>query len=278
MLSLIERHIESIDRELVLIAPPHAVLPDGFRNVSFEDERASSAIRALQTLRGSIYVSEGNISREQLTFDGRHQTPEDDQAWHVLMTDGRQRVRSCALYLEHRDPTSVDDLRVRHCPLLQDAKWRPVLTGAVQSEIAKARQDGLRYAELGGWAIEKERRGTPEALMMALATYALSRMLGGALGITTANVAHSCSSILRRFGGSHLEHDGVVIPAYFDQRYNTEIELLRFDYRAPSTRYARLIDVVQKKLANVAVFARASNLTSLHSHFVRHVHQPLFAA
>jgi hypothetical protein len=139
--------------------------------------------------------------------------------------------------------------------LIKHRDWRHKVTGAVESEIERARRAGFRFAELGGWAIQKERRGTPEGLMMALATYGLSRLLGGALGITTANVAHSCSSILRRLGGSYLEFEGAPIPAYFDPRYNTEIELLRFDSRSPSTKYAGLIDIVKGKLANISLIA-----------------------
>jgi hypothetical protein len=134
-------------------------------------------------------------------------------------------------------------------------QWSDTLNGAVESEITRARHAGLRFAELGGWAIQKERRCTPEGLMMVLAIYGLSRMLGGALGITTANVAHSCSSILRRLGGSSLEFEGTTIPPYFDPRYNTQIELLRFDSRRPAMRYVGLLDMITEKLANVVVFA-----------------------
>jgi len=259
MLSLIERSIETIDRQLVLVAPPDARIPSELRQLVVDSEVSSASIREMQKLRGSIYVMEGNIKADQLTRDGRHQTAEDDKSWHLLMLNPDRRVRSCALYLEHDNSVTMDDLRVRHCPLLDQEQWRETLTGAVESEIERARRDGLRYAELGGWAIEKERRGTPEGLVFALATYALSRMLGGALGITTANVAHSCSSILRRFGGSFLEFGGKTVPAYFDPRYDTDIELLRFDSRAPGARYARLIDLVQRKLEQVPVLAPSRN-------------------
>jgi hypothetical protein len=144
--------------------------------------------------------------------------------------------------------------------------------------MTEARRAGLRFAELGGWAISKERRGSPEGLMMALATYGLSRMLGGAIGITTANVAHSCSSILRRLGGSHLEFGGASISSYFDPKYNTEIDLLRFDSRSPSPKYAELIEVVVRELPNVSVVG-----TTLETMFDRRSAaddfvQPLYAA
>jgi hypothetical protein len=123
----------------------------------------------------------------------------------------------------------------------------------VESEIGRARHAGLRFGELGGWAISKERRGTPDGLMMTLAVYALCRMRGGAVCITTANVAHSCSSILRRVGGSYLEFEGTPIPSYFDPRYKTDIDLLRFDSRSPNPKYVDLIQLIVGRLANVAV-------------------------
>jgi len=253
MLRLIESSLATIEQQLVLVAPPRATFPSSLRNVTRDTSQNRQLIQEMQTLRGSIYLEEGNVKRQDLTAEGRHQTAEDEQSWHLLMTDAARRVRSCVLYLEHENATSIEHSRLRHCPLVERAESRTRVTSAVESEMARARNSGLRFAEVGGWAITKERRGTPEGLMMALATYGLSRMLGGALVITTANVAHSCSSILRRLGGSYLECDGTPIPSYFDPRYNTEIDLLRFDSRSPSRKYAELIDTVMGKLANVRI-------------------------
>ncbi len=165
---------------------------------------------------------------------------------------GCGRARSIS---SHDNTASLEQLRVRHCPLTKHPAWRTRVKSAVEAEIARARTEGLRFAEVGGWAIAKERRSTCEGLMIALATFGLSQMLGGAFVLTTANVAHSCSSILRRLGGSFLEHEGTPIPTYFDQRYNTEIDLLRFDSRYPSTRYAHLVRLVMEKLQTVSIVA-----------------------
>jgi hypothetical protein len=144
-------------------------------------------------------------------------------------------------------------LRLRECPLITSAASRSRVTAAVESEIGRARHAGLRFGELGGWAISKERRCTPDGLMMTLAVYGLCRLRGGALCITTANVAHSCSSILRRVGGSYVECEGTPIPSYFDPRYNTDVDLLRFDSLSPSPKYAGLVSIIVSKLANVSV-------------------------
>jgi hypothetical protein len=259
VLRLIESSVASIEQRLVLIAPPQASCFDRFNNVINDAARHGRFINEMQSLRGSIYLQEGSVTRSGLTADGRHQTAEDDRSWHLLMTDDDGRVRSCALFLLHENAGSIRDLRLRHCPLLEHPESRTQVTVAVESEMARARRANLRFAELGGWAISKERRGTPEALLMAVATYGLSRMLGGALGITTANVAHS-SSILRRLGGAYLEFEGQTIPSYFDPRYNTDIDLLRFDSRAPSPKYAGLIGMVMDKLANVTVVAQGAEM------------------
>jgi hypothetical protein len=260
VLRLIASSVASIERRLVVIAPPQASCFGRFNHVINDTARNGRFIDEMQTLRGSIYLEGGNVTRGELTADGRHQTPEDDRSWHLLMTDDDGRVRSCALFLLHENAGSIRDLRLRHCPLLKRPESRTQVTVAVDSEIARARRANLRFAELGGWAISRERRGTPEGLLMAVATYALSRMLGGALGITTANVAHSCSSILRRLGGAYLEFEGLTIPSYFDPRYNTEIDLLRFDSRAPSPKYAGLVDMVMDKLARVTVVAHGAEM------------------
>jgi hypothetical protein len=267
MLRLIESSVAAIEQRLVLVAPLHVTRLDAFSNVTADTAQNRRLVEEMQRLRGSIYLDEGNIKRHELTSDGRHRTPEDDMSWHLLMTDQGGQVRSCALYFEHENASTIDDLRLKNCPLVKRADSRDKVKFAVEAEMARATREGLRFAELGGWAISKERRGSPEGLMMALATYGLSRMLGGAIGITTANVAHSCSSILRRFGGAYLEFDGKPIPSYFDPKYNTEIDLLRFDSRHPSPKYAGLIDSVMRTLANVSVVGgtHAASVNSVHA-------------
>jgi hypothetical protein len=209
----------------------------------------------MQTLRGSIYLQGGYVTLRDLSADGLHQTPEDERSWHLLMTDSGGRVSACAWYLEHHNTASVESLRVRNCPLARLDDWRTRLYAAVEAEIARARSAGLHYAEVGGWAVSAARRCTSEGLVLALAAYGLCRVLGGALGITTANVAHASSSILRRLGGSYLEANGMTLPAYFDPQYNTMIELLRFDSRRPSAKYVALIELLKEKLAHVPVVA-----------------------
>jgi len=257
MLKLLERNIRSVDQLLILLARPDASISAAFKNVAMDNDRHQELVRDMQQLRGSIYLHDGAVDREQLSPDGLHRTPEDEKSWHLLMLGKDRRVSACAWYLEHDHNTvSMEHLRVRDCPLARMDEWRERLSNAVDSEIRKAREDDLRYAEVGGWAASKESRCTSEGLMLALAAYSLGRILGGSLGITTATVRHSSSTILRRLGGAHLEADGMTLPPYYDPKYKCEMELLRFDSRRPDAKYHRVVDLLKEKLADVLVIGR----------------------
>ena len=253
MLRLLERNIASIEKRLVLVAPPHISLPGSFRNVTTDPGRHQQLVRDMQRLRGSVYLQDGAVQPDQLTTDGLHRTPEDEKSWHLLMLNSQREVSSCAWYMEHDEAARFEHLRVRNCGLTRVEGWRDKLSQAVESELRRARQDGLRYAEVGGWAVAKGSRCTSEGLLLALAAYSLGRTLGGALGLTTATVRHSSSTILRRLGGSLLEVGGSIVPPYYDPKYKCEMELLRFDSRRPSAKYGSLIELLGRRLDFVSV-------------------------
>jgi hypothetical protein len=255
MLKLLERNIAAIDERLMLLAPSPLAVPDDFTNVTFDGSLHAQLMRELQQLRGSVYLEDGAVQRRELTPDGLHRTPEDERSWHLLMQGRDGRISACAWYLEHSAESSIQDLRVRNCPLGSTPDWRDTLVGAVDSEIARAGRENLHYAEVGGWAVSRACRCTSEGLLLALAAYSLGRRLGGVLGITTATVRHSSSTILRRLGGTSLEFGGRVVPSYFDPKYNCEMELLRFDSRRPNRKYAGLVELLRERLSNVTVVA-----------------------
>lgn len=252
MPSLLERSIASIDQRLVLLAPPQASVPGLFGNVSHDSEEHERLMREMQRLRGSVYSRDGAISKDDLK-QGLHQTAEDARSWHLLMRDAREGVSACIWYLEHPQSPSIHDLRMRHCPLVSAEHSRDGLRSAIGVELQQARREKVAYAEVGGWAVSQRSRCTPESLMLILATFSLSRVMGGALGLATATVRHSSAAILRRLGLAQLDIAGVGGSAYFDARYNCEMELLRFDTRRSSPKYDGLIEMLKDRLADVAV-------------------------
>jgi hypothetical protein len=256
MLGLLERSIASIEHRLVLLAPSTGATTV-FGRVAKDTRGRDDMLRQMQQLRGAIYLEDGAIARTQLSADGRHETPEDDASWHLLMTNAAREITACVWYREHEPDTSIDQLRVRDCPQ-RDASWRDLVTRAVNAELARARRESLRYAEVGGWAVSKPSRGAVEGLILALGAFSLGRLFGGALGMTTATVRHCSSTILRRLGGSHFKIDGQIVPPYYDPRYDCTMELLRFDSRRPNSRYADLVAALEAKLAHVNVLVRSS--------------------
>jgi hypothetical protein len=59
--------------------------------------------------------------------------------------------------------------------------------------------------------------------------------------------------MLKRMGGRPLSVAGVTLPAYFDPDYGCEMEILRFDSRAPSDRYRRHVERLIETAANSLV-------------------------
>jgi hypothetical protein len=253
MPKLLERSIRCVEDRLVLLAPAHRVIPAAFINVEPDPIEHDDRLREIQRLRGDIYFSDGAVQRRDLSSDGRHQTPEDQKSWHLLMLNKERHITACVWYLEHPNTVSPHALRVRACPAGMRKESKDIFWSAVDQELIRAQADGLGYAEVGGWAVTKESRCTSEGLLLALAAYSLGRMLGGALGVTTATVRHSSSTILRRLGGSPLEADGQLVSSYFDPKYQCDMELLRFDSRRPNPKYAPLVEQLKVKLATVTV-------------------------
>lgn len=255
MFKLLERSIHALDTRLVLLAPSGAVIPEFFRNVEVDSTIHNRFVREMQHLRGSVYVEDGAVESHQLSAGGYHETPEDVKSWHLLTLDQRQRVTGCAWYRAHEASVRPHHLRVRSCPLASMKEWRHTLRTAIETEIANARRESLGYAEVGGWAVAKGARSTSEGLILALAGFSLGRICGGCLGITTATVRHCSSTILRRLGGAPLQAGTTKVPSYYDPQYKCEMEILRFDSRAPGAKYADFIETLRRKMADVRVIA-----------------------
>ena len=252
MSKLLERTVDAATERLVLLAPD-GKLPSAFGRVETDPGFRSRLLHDMQRMRGRVYVEDGAVNPRELTADGRHHTAQDDRGWHILTLDGQGQVAGCAWFLEHGPNVEPGDLRIRHCPLGRQVGWRARLRKAVGREIGRARQQGLGYVEVGGWAVSKVGHIATDGLLLALAGYGLGRLHGGVLGLTTATVRHCSSTILRRIGGSGLEADGVAIPSYFDPQYQCEMEILQFDSRMPNPRYERLIERLSERLSDVLV-------------------------
>ena len=256
MLKLLERSVTTLQGRLLLVAPENICVQNvaPFKNVVADPSGRSGLLAEIQRLRGGIYMRDGALHSHQLSVDGRHCTDEDDHSWHLIVLNRAGRVSACIWYRDLGRRASFDQLRVGSTPLAA-TDHRERVTSAVEDELDRARRNGLSYAEVGGWAVAPESRCTSEGLLLALGAYSLGRLLGGALGMTTATVRHASSTILRRLGGCSLESGGEEIPSYYDPKYRCMMELLRFDSRRPSAKYAGLVERLCEKLIEVPVLA-----------------------
>ena len=243
----------SANRALVILAPRHLTVSERVGCELREYGQYDAILGRLQRLRGSVYLEDGAIRPEDLTADGRHTSPVDEKAWHVLALDSGGVVRGCARYLAHDSGVSFSELVVRNSALAHDGEWGDRLRQAVEAEIDEARVRRVSYAEVGGWAIDRSIRAGAEALRIALGTYALSRRLGGCIGLTTATVRHRSADTLQKIGGSILEHAGVPIPHYFDPQYQCQMAILRFRSDQASPRFESWIDCLDIQLRTVPV-------------------------
>ena len=264
------------NRRFVLLSPPGKDLGSAFHHVDADSDFRDHLLTDMQRLRGRIYLQDGAISPADLTLDGRHVQSSDEKSWHLLILNGCDRVVGCTRYLQHPASTSYQRLRVRTAALARSAQWSEPLRRAIENELETARHNNFSYVEVGGWAIDESVRGSSDAVRSVLFTYAWSHVVGGCLGLSMATHRNGSASILRRIGGSPLEYNGQPLPPYYDPQYKCEMEVIRFDSRAPSPKYRNVIEELKSQIPSMPVIC-ADRPASAWNVFVNRLHTPAAA-
>ena len=248
-------------RSFVLLAPAGACLAPFHGDVRVDGSGFQNLIGKMQRLRGRVYLNDGAIQQSDLTRDGRHVSKMDKDSWHLLTVTEDGRVMGCARILTHSCTTPFEALTVSHSALAKCPEWGNRLRKSIEGERQRACQANFLWLEMGGWALAEELRGTTEALLYALATYAWSQLMGGAIGISTVTERNGSSSILRRLGGQSLENGSDTLPAYYDANYRCQMEVLRFDSRSPNQKYGSTIESLRAQMAQVSVVSATAAAT-----------------
>ena len=233
-----------------------------FRNQQPDSRMHHALLTKAQRFRGRIYLEEGAITRHELTPDGRHRSPVDDESWHVLSLDSQGQVCACLRFLEESELRNFDDLWVSRAAAARSSNGR-AFRRAVEREISEARDSGVRFGEVGGWAVAESHRLGPEPLRIILATYGLLELLGSCIGLATATWRHSSAQILRRIGLTPLFVDGSALPPYHDPAYDCEMEVLRFDSRQPNPKYRHMVRDLATSLLSAPLFGEGAPWTAL---------------
>jgi len=241
----------------ILLAPPTASLSETFQSVQVDRLQHGWFLAEVQRLRGRVYLYDGAIETRQLSSDGRFIHPRDETSWHLLVINQFGQVSGCMRY-SLADEAPFHHLDVARSALACSDKWGTRLREAVEAKKADAQRREISYAELGGWALTEEIRGSRQALRMAMNVYALAQLLGGAVGTTTATTRHRSSTILKKVGGTGLVSDGLELPPYYDPQYKCEMEILGFDSHLPNPKYKVWVEESRKHLANLTVICAES--------------------
>lgn len=211
---------------------------------------------AVQRFRGSIYLADGAIEKSNLSADGLHRVPIDDESWHVLSLDPRGNVVACLRYLDESNRSNFQNLWVKHAAISRSAEFGTAFRGAVEACLQRTRRQGLRFGEVGGWAVAESHRWTVEPLRIILATYGLLELLGGCSGVATATFRHSSAMILRRIGLSSIVAGGAEVPPYYDPAYRCQMQVLEFDSRRPAEKYRDWVEDLAGMLTLAPVVCR----------------------
>ena len=237
---------------MILLVPFEQGSAKLFNRMSVSKRRHETWLARMQELRGHVYLQDGAIDSKEL-MSGRHRLETDQDSWHLLLADHKHNVQGCIRYRPYSEDVEFSDLGVAHSELAKTSRWGERLKLAVQGQLGLARRMGVSFVEVGGWALAPEVRGSAESVRMALAMFALSRILGGAIGLSTATRRNCSASIIRRIGGSPLGTDRFQVPSYYDHKYGCEMEILQFHSSEANPRYEPWIEHLQMQLEDLEV-------------------------
>lgn len=252
-------------RSFVLLAPVNEPLIHFPGGPTYSSNLHSHLLSEMQRLRGRIYLADGALAPADLDPWERHIQAADAKSWHLLTLGSMGRVIGCTRLRRHSSSVSWAQLGIGQAPIAQSGEWGLKFRASIDAELTAARWAGFSYVEVGGWALAKEVRGTFMALKTVLATYAWSRLMGGALGITTATERNESAAILRRLGGRPLVWAGVELPPYYDDRYRCKMEVLRFDSREANPKYASMLEDLREQVSQAPVICAEKSGEDLHN-------------
>jgi hypothetical protein len=234
------------------LAPSRSQVPPGHSRTHVDERLHSKLIFDTQVVRGLALQEYGTVGTKLLP-DGRHYQPIDQECWHVLLQNTAGSVLGCARYRPIKG--GFAQLAASQSPLAYSDRYGPMLKSAVENQIVSAGTRNVHYGEAGAWALRREVRGTAAAVNIALMTFVLVEHLGGGVGITTATRLYHSASILRRLGGRRLAD----LPAYYEPKYGSVIEILHFSSENLDSRYAARFGKLRSQIAHTPVICAADN-------------------
>jgi hypothetical protein len=229
------------DRRLLVLPPRGLGAPAGLNSNYIQGTDYARSISDIQRFREAVYVRDRVLSVSTLDSCSHDQAGSDYKSWHFVIATGAGEICGC-IRMQFYPPTAdLSTLHLHACLSRAPADRVEHLHAGVQSFRQTAYNAGLRFGEVGGWAVSEEFRRSSTSILLPITVWAMCRILGDASILATATTRHQSAAILQRIGGFVLPYNGIPVDGYFDSYFGCEMEILGFDSRQPSAKYAELV-------------------------------------
>jgi hypothetical protein len=244
--------------QLMILAPQGAGVSPSAVNLIRDKTMHASLLGEMQRFRGRVALREGAITASMLDSSGGHRMQGDEKSWHLLRVRNDGKIAGCARILVHPRDVTFSRLRIASSRAARCPVWARDVHDAVESELTRARLNGLAIIEPGGWVIDEDLRGSCEAVSIAIGAFAWAQILDDCIGFLTATAKHGSATILRRLGARNLQAHGQTIPGYFEPAWGCNAELLRFDTNSLNPRFEAALVSARGQLSTSPVFSAES--------------------
>jgi hypothetical protein len=235
------------DTALRLLPPRQARLPVALGHWQTSDSEQEEILGQIQRLRGAVYVQDGAIPAHALDASGRHIQEVDDRSWHSYLVDARGTISGCIRVMPHAGHPRPKELHVADLCRRMEPATAVRHCAALQVFVDQARHAGLGVVEAGGTVVHPQSRNGSAALVLILACWSVSRLLGKPFALAAATVRHNAAEILLRTGGGALQDQAGELGGFFDPYYNCEMKIIAFDSRV-QTRYELTVQDISRHL------------------------------
>jgi len=236
-----------------LILVPH--LPSAHR-VSLE-QNGEDYIRYLgdlQRLRARIYLADGAIQHSSVDSEGRHNSTHDADSWHILAVDAAEDVVGCIRVSpvdirswKKRPRLRQIDEALARMPQEKHLAYRLEINKFLCTLALESPMKNRYVLVTGGWAIAEDWRSSALGLQLALAPYALGRLIDYCGGLFVASERNNSHRILSKLGNIAL-HPRQEKSMFFDSNYGCRVGFLGARHDGVRPHFLNQIDHLERSL------------------------------
>src|SRR5262245_29480124 len=234
--------LQSLGLDLSVVPPLITACDDPVDGETFSSfVEHAAAISEIQRFRARVYVAHGALPASALDGRGRHFQWFDFENHHLCLRNGAGQIRGCLRLRLHNRGVKLHDLRIHELIRRLPMPLAETCNRAVVALLERSCSEGLRFGDVGGWAVDEELRQSRVSVLLPVACWVVYPILHHVLAVASATTRHQSSEILKRIGGFALRYGSEELPQFVDDFHGCEMELLGFDSRSPQPRYERTV-------------------------------------